>query len=268
MPDLSNQRAIVTGASSGIGAAMARQLAAWGCDVVMVARRKERLDALAEELRQAHDVDVEVVALDLTGAGAPAELLESTNLDERPVDILVNNAGMGYYEPLANTSDETALQMLQLNVQALTALTHRFVRTARERARRSYVLNVSSMLGFAPCTNYAIYAATKAYIRSFSEAVAAELRGTPVTVTCLCPGGTESEFHDQAGQDKSTLFRWLSMSAERCARIGLKAMLRRRRHIVSGYLNKAYGFMTRLLPRRLSAWFMGVILGRSTASSK
>lgn len=261
MRNLKDHLAVVTGASSGIGAAMARQLAAWGCDVLLVARRKDRLEQLCAEIQESYKVKAESMALDLSLPGSALALFEETSSRKRPVDILINNAGFGVYEEFTRIPWERHASLLQLNVLTLVELTHLFVKQMLEGGRPGYVLNVSSIGAYQPVPYFAVYAASKSFVRDFTEALAFELRKTPVTVCSLCPGGTVTEFSDVAGQSLGTLARATSMSAERCARIGLKALLRGRRNIVSGVSNKITCWTTRLLPRRLvtraSLWVLG-----------
>jgi short-subunit dehydrogenase len=196
--DLTGKTALVTGASSGIGEAIARQLAARGADVILVARRRDKLEALAGAIRAGHRVRADVVAMDLGEAGSAERLFEATEGAGRAVDVLVNNAGFGVHDRFADIAWERTASQLQLNIVSLTELTHRFVRAMLER-RRGWILNVASVGAYMPVPSYATYAAGKAYVRNFTEALAFELRGTPVHVCCLNPGATATELMDVAG---------------------------------------------------------------------
>jgi short-subunit dehydrogenase len=251
--------ALVTGASSGIGEAMARQLAERGADVILTARRGDRLEAVAATLRAAHGVRVDVLPLDLGAPGAAEELFARTEGQGRHVDVLVNNAGFGVHERFTDIAwDRTAAQ-LQLNVVALTELTHRFSR-AMLGSGRGWILNVASVGAYMPVPSYATYAAGKAYVRNFTEALAFELRGTPVHVCCLNPGATATEFMNVAGHQVPRGGSIALMSAERCARIGLRALFAGRRNVVAGWSNVFATLVFRLLPRfaitRVAAIFM------------
>ena len=251
--------ALVTGASSGIGEAMARQLAEGGADVILTARRGDRLDTLAAALREAHGVRVDVVALDLGTPSAAEELFARTEGEGRHVDVLVNNAGFGVHERFTDIAwDRTAAQ-LQLNIVSLTELTHRFSRAMLGRGR-GWILNVASLGAYMPVPSYATYAAGKAYVRNFTEALSYELRGTPVHVCCLNPGATATEFMDIAGHEVPRGGSFALMSPERCARIGLRALFAGRRNVVAGWSNAFATLLFRLLPRfavtRLAALFM------------
>jgi short-subunit dehydrogenase len=261
MPNLADHRALVTGASSGIGAAMARILASWGADLVLVARRRDRLESLARQLEQDHGVRARAAAVDLADPHAPRQLAEDTRARGERIDILVNNAGHGYYRPFSTSSWEENRDLFQVDVTALVELTHRFVADMRGRDRRGYVLNVSSLASFAPVPYFAAYAGAKAFVRTFSETLAFELRGTNVSVTCLAPGGTVTEFSDAAGQTIGRMAQAGMMSAERCARAGLRGMLRKKTLVVPGGLNRMMAVMMRLAPgaavAQSSAWILG-----------
>lgn len=262
MPNLRNHRAVITGASSGIGADMARLLAGWGCDVLVAARRRDRLDALAARLRADHGVDAISIAVDLATAGGRAELAEAACA--RGFDIWINNAGFGDYQPFVATEWARHAQMLELNVVALAELSHRAVAHLLSRGRRGYLLNVGSVVAYVPIPNFANYCGTKAYVRAFSNALAAELAGTPVTVTCLMPGATATEFAEVAGHRLSAAQRRFMMPSEQVARIGLRAMLRGRRNVVTGAPNKLTALGARLLPTRALSWAAARALGRPT----
>jgi hypothetical protein len=260
-PDLSGSTALVTGASSGIGAAIARQLAAWKCDLVLTARREDRLDALAGELRAARRVDCTVLALDLAGPGGAARLHERVREGGRRVDILINNAGFAIYRRFADTSWQRHAELLQLNVLSLVELTYLFLPDLASRPR-AHVLNVSSPVGpWIDVPAMATYGASKAAVLGFSRALAAELGRSNVRVTCLCPGGTTTEFSEVAGQTLGGLARAGMMSAQRCAAIGLRGMLRGRRVVVPGATNKLIRLLSGFVPRRWmgasAMWMMG-----------
>ena len=248
MKKLSGLTALVTGASSGIGESSAQQLAARGADLILTARRRDRLDALADRLREAHGVHVEVIDMDLGEPDAAEQLFQKTEGAGRRVDVLVNNAGFGIHESFTDIAWERTQSQLQLNILSLTQLTHRFVRAMLARDR-GWVLNVASIGAYMPVPSYAAYAASKAYVRNFSEALAHELRRTSVRVTCLCPGATATEFMAVAGHDVPAGLRFALMSPDRCARIGLRALFAGRRNVVAGWSNGIAMWFMRFLPR-------------------
>jgi len=242
--------ALVTGASSGIGAELARIHAEHGGNLIVVARRRERLEALKTELEAAHGITVHVLPRDLTPSEAPQQIYDEVRSLGVPVDYLVNNAGFGYRGFFHKQDWATNEAMIKLNILALAALTRLFVpdMVARHSGR---ILNVGSMAGFLPGPLNAVYYASKAFVVSFSEAIADELRHTGVTVTALCPGPTESEFNRVAQMSDVNLTRTIA-STRQVAEAGYEAMLRGKTVLVPGLANKVtIHALLRLSPRRL-----------------
>jgi uncharacterized protein len=242
--------ALVTGASSGIGERLARLLAADGCDLIVVARRAGRLEELAARLRASHHVHVEVLAADLT---TPAGLQAAENRlsdASRPVELLVNNAGFGLSGSFADVPADGAEAQIRLNVIALVRLTHAVLPGMLERGHGG-ILNVSSVAGFLISPGGAVYAATKAFVISFSESMSAEVSGRGVHVTALCPGLTRTEFHDEGHEGKAAApsFAWLD--AGRVARAGLDAVAAGRPAAVPGAQYKIVTGLARVVPRRI-----------------
>ena len=235
---------LVTGASAGIGAAMARDLGARGARTLLVARRADALDAVASDVRSAGGT-ADVIAADLSGADGAAALVE--RLDE-PIDVLINNAGYGIQGPFLDADTPETVGQVELNVTALTALTHALLPDMVARGRGG-VLNVASVAAFTPAPRFAVYAATKAFVRSLSEALHFEMRGTGVAVTCLCPGPVETQFADRAGMDDA--FFDGAMTAEAVAKAGLDGLARGRRVVVPGVLNVVQTTAAPLVPRSL-----------------
>jgi short-subunit dehydrogenase len=242
--------ALVTGASAGIGRELARVLAREGHDLVLVARREAQLEELAGDLRSAYGAQCTVVAADLARPEAGQVIVDALGADTA-IDVLVNNAGFGGVGGFTDRTRDEDLRMVAVNVVALTDLTKRFLpgMVARGRGR---ILNVASTAAFQPGPFMAVYYATKAYVLSLSQALAEETRGTGVTVTCLCPGVTESEFHAVAGTDAQPLTSGpLSMSAEAVAEAGYRAMMRGRMIEIPGVHNKLGAHSVRVAPRRV-----------------
>jgi hypothetical protein len=261
MPDLRDHRALVTGASSGIGQEMARVLASWGCSLTLTARREDRLHELAKEIVHGYGVEVRHVVCDLSKPGSARALFQDVEAAGERIDILINNAGMGRYQAFEQQSWDDLDSMIQLNVTSLVELTHLFLPQLRQSARRAYVLNVSSIGAFQPVPFFACYAASKAYVRDFSEALAYELASTNVTVSCLCPGGTRTEFFEHAGQPIGHVAELSMLGARAVARKGLRAMLRRRRTRVTGWMNVLSCFLVRFVPRRVAAASAVLVVG-------
>ena len=258
--DLKGRTALVTGASSGLGTAFARALAARGSNLIVTARRKENLDALAKELADKHGVTVDVVVLDLSEPGSPEKLWDATEGAGKNVDVLVNNAGGSVHAWFVDMPWERVARQMQLNVLSLTELTHRFAKAMLARAH-GHILNVSSIGAYTPTPSMATYSAGKAFVRDFTEALAFELAATPVRVCSLCPGGTITEFHLVAGQTLPKSVRATFMSAEDCAAVGLRALFGGRRNVVSGIFNKVSVFFMRFLPRRFLVWATARTMG-------
>lgn len=239
--------ALVTGASAGIGLELARILAREGHDLVLVARRESALKELAGELKDRHGADCTVIAADLADPDACDRIVQA--LGDTTIDVLVNNAGFGGVGPFVQRDHGADLGMVAVNVVALTDLTKRLLpgMVARGRGR---VLNVASTAAFQPGPFMAVYYATKAYVLSLSQALAEETRGTGVTVTCLCPGVTDTEFHGVAGTDAQPLTSGaLSMSATTVAEAGYRAMMRGKLVEIPGVHNKVGAQSIRLAPR-------------------
>jgi short-subunit dehydrogenase len=231
--------ALITGASSGIGREFARLFARDGYGLVLVARRGAVLEELAAELRRDHGVDATVMTADL-----------ATQRRERVIDVLVNNAGFGMQGAFAALPCERQLQMIHLNVTALTALTRLLLPAMLDRGTGG-VLNVGSTAGFQPGPFMAVYYATKADVVSFSEALADELSGSGLRVSCLAPGPTETAFAAEAGASESRLFQGETMSVDEVARIGYEGWKRGASLVIAGRRNRWRAFAVRLAPRAL-----------------
>ncbi|WP_019010320.1 SDR family NAD(P)-dependent oxidoreductase [Deinococcus aquatilis] len=251
-PSTQPATALITGASGGIGEAIARQLAARGAHLILVARSEGKMQALAQELSAKHGIQAQVIALDLTRPDAGEVLEREVSARQLTVDILVNNAGFGGFSEFWTQDAGEINRMVAVNIAALTDLTRRFLpaMVARGRGR---VLNVASTAAFMSGPLMAVYYASKAYVLSFSEAVNEELRGTGVSVTALCPGPVETGFQDAASLGESKLMsagvRMAMLSADEVARLGVNAMLRSQAVLVAGGLNRVQTLMPRLLPR-------------------
>jgi uncharacterized protein len=245
---LHGRHALVTGASSGLGTDFARELARRGSRLTLVARRKDLLDALAEELTGASGVEVATVALDLTAAAAPEALAEQAG----QVDVLVNNAGYGLYGEFWTIPWERERNMLQLDVVVPVHLTKLFLPGMLERDY-GFVLNLASIGAYQASPLYASYSAAKSFVLNFTEALNYELRNTRVRATALSPGITATGFLQVAGQRATRYQRRAMMQSPQVARIGVEAMLKGRPSVVPGRINAATVFSNRLLPRRLSA---------------
>jgi short-subunit dehydrogenase len=246
--------ALITGASAGIGYELAKLFAADRFNLVLVARNEGRLRDFAEELRNAHGIEVIIVAKDLSSSTAPEEIFDA--LGSTPVSVLVNNAGFGSQGAFREEKFQLSLDMMRVNMDAVVQLTHLFLQPMLKR-ERGRILNVASTAAFQPGPFTSIYYATKAFVFSFSVALAEELTGTGITVTTLCPGFTRTEFHERAGFQRSS--RWLRMmSAQDVARIGYQGLMKGKRIVIPGTMNK----VTAAISRRLSPIFTARIVRR------
>jgi uncharacterized protein len=251
-----NATALVTGASSGIGQCLAREFAANGYALVLVARRAAVLEQLATQLRDASGVAVRVITADLAKAGAASEIYERCMREGIAVDVLVNNAGVGLQGAFAELPTERQLELVQINVTALTELTRLFL-PAMLKKNSGGVLNVGSTAGFQPGAFMAVYYATKAYVVSFTEALAEEVSESRLRVSCLAPGPTATGFAEGAQMTHSRLFNLgTTMSAGDVARIGYAGWNSGRVLIVPGVTNKVGTALLRVTPRR---WVRSIV---------
>ena len=259
MADTSRGHALITGASAGIGAAFARELAARGANLVLTARRRDRLDALADELRAAHGIDVRVLTCDLADPSAPAVLQQQIEAAGLVIDVLVNNAGYGVTGYFVSQPWPVQSAFLQVLVTAPTELCHRFLPGMRER-RHGRIINVSSLAGHVPGpSGQTLYAGAKAYLIKLSQALTLEYAHEGVHVCALCPGFTRSEFHDVTGSRAlmSKLPAWMWMDATTVAREGLDAVERGEAVYINGRINRLIKTVFKLLPDRLALRMIG-----------
>jgi short-subunit dehydrogenase len=241
---------LITGASSGIGQELARQFAGDGAKLVLCARGEARLRELAGELAAGYGVEAEVMPADLSRPASPDEIVEMLAQRHIDVDVLVNNAGFGAHGTVAAIGVQRQLEMIEVNVAALTRLTALLLPGMLER-HHGAILNVASTAAFQPGPHQAVYCATKAYVLSFTEALAEEVRGSGVRVTCLAPGATDTGFAAQANMVGTRLFRRGVMDASRVARAGHDGLRRGKTLVIPGLRNRALAFSVRLSPRGL-----------------
>ena len=241
---------LITGASSGIGLDLARIFAAKKFDLLLTARTEAKLRELARELERQHKIEAHVIVSDLALPDGPHRIFSEIVRLGLPIDNLVNNAGFGAYGEFKDIRLQEELDMIQVNVASLTHLTNLALpqMVKRERGR---IMNVASTAAFQPGPLMAVYYATKAYVLSFSEALANEVRPYGVTVTCLCPGATSTGFAARADMEKSRLFKMPKMTSRAVAMAGYKGMMRGRTLVVPGLLNKVMAQSVRVSPRKM-----------------
>jgi len=241
---------LITGASSGFGEEFARQYAKQGHALVLVARRLDRLQVLAKEIREQQRIEVVVEQVDLSEVAAIVQLHQRLRERDIAIDILINNAGHGLQGPFIDTKLDAALAMVQLDVASLTAVTHIFAQDMRKR-RRGKILLVASMLAYQGVENFAVYSAAKAYVLRLGEALHRELKRDGITVTALCPGMSDTGFAKAAQQKITPMLKLLMMKPAPVVRAGIRALQAGRRSVVPGLANKFMVIFTWATPRWL-----------------
>jgi uncharacterized protein len=245
------QTALITGASGGIGYELAKLFARDRYNLVLVARSADRLNQVASELQGRFGVAVKTVALDLAAAPAPQFLFDQLQREQVAVDVLVNNAGFGGFGEFAQMPEQEILGQIHLNITALTHLTRLFLPPMLSR-RSGRIMNIASTAAFQPGPLMAVYYATKAYVLSFSEALANEVAGSGVVVNCFCPGATDTGFAKRAGTENSRLFKKIgAMNVEAVARDGYRGLMAGRTVVISGAQNWLVAESVRFAPRKM-----------------
>lgn len=251
--DSTPETVLITGASAGIGLELARIFAQHKSNLILVARREDTLKSLAGELSSKHKVDCRVLAADLADPTAPTTIFEYASKEGMNVDVVVNNAGFGANGKFAELPAQTQLNILQVNITALVHLSRLFLPSMIER-RKGGILNVASTAAFVPGPLMAVYYSSKAFVLSFSEALANELAGTGVHVSCLCPGATATEFQSVANMKNAQLFEGpLVMDAATVARMGYDGLRRNQAVVICGLANQMLVAASRVIPRDVSA---------------
>lgn len=259
MTDLTGRTALVTGAAGGMGADYARELAARGASLILVDCRAETLFQLAEDLRGKYGVLIKAIPADLSDEGACLSLYDEARKLGWTIDFLINNAGLGVFGSFTGSEWPRVKQLLDVNIGALTRLTHLFLPQMVER-RSGRVLLVASIAAFQPTPGYAVYAAAKAYVLSFGSAIHRELRATGVTCTTICPGITDTPFFDAARQKKVLFHRLTEMKSETVVHQAIEAMLAGKATVVPGPVNVTIALITRFTPRGLLTLVAGRLM--------
>ena len=254
---------LITGASSGFGEEFARQYAAQGHSLVLVARRLDRLQTLAEALRQQFRIEVVVEQVDLSDIAAVIQVHQRLSARGIEIDILINNAGHGLQGPFADAPLDAVLSMVQLDVASLTAVTHVFAQGMRTR-KRGKILLVASLLAYQGVENFAVYSAAKAYVLRLAEALHRELKRDGITVTALCPGMSDTGFATAAQQKITPALKLLMMQPAPVVRAGIRALQAGRISVVPGWANKATAMFTKATPRWLHQAVFSRIMGAAT----
>jgi short-subunit dehydrogenase len=243
--------ALITGASLGIGLEFARVFAAQKINLVLVARSEDKLNELADELRKAHGVTVKVIAADLSNMDEVQKVYDTCVADKIEIEYLINNAGFGDFKNFSDSNWSTIEGMMDLNIKSLTKLCHLFIPAMKKRGSGK-ILNLASTAAFQPGPGMAVYFASKSYVLFLSEALHKELEGTGVSVTCLCPGPTESGFVKAASMEESNLFKGKKIATSKeVAEFGYKAMMKNKMTVIHGFLNRIMASSVGLVPRKL-----------------
>mgnify|MGYP005994329213 CR=1 FL=1 len=243
--------ALITGASSGIGLELSKILASEGYNLVIVARRKDKLDNLKSELEHTYPIQVEVLAKDLSEENSAQTVFDFTQNKGIQIEILINNAGFGDYGFFSETEWQKEAQMLQLNIVTLTQLCKLFSQDMRKN-KSGKILNVASTAAFQPGPMMSVYFASKAYVLHFSEALANELKSANIGVTALCPGLTESEFVQEAGMGKSQLSKGKMATTKQVADYAIQAMMNKKPVAIHGFKNRMMVLLLRFTPRSVA----------------
>ncbi len=258
--NLKDKWALVTGASSGLGVDFARELAALGCNLILVARRKDRLEQVQAELCDRFKVSAKIMPVDLSSREGSQQLYDQVKAAGIDIEVLVNNAGFGIFGKFHEIDWQREQEVLQINIMTLTHLTRLFV-ADMVKQNSGYVLNVSSNGAFQATPFYAVYAASKSFVLNFSEALNYELKGTNVSCTALCPGTVITEFHQVAGGSADTFYaRSTKMESTEVVHIGINAMLKGKPSVVPGWKIAVMAWMSQRAPRSwvtaLTGWMM------------
>jgi len=247
---MAKETVLITGASSGLGMELAKLFAADGSDLVLVARREERLIELADELKSEHGIEVHVLPKDLSKKTAPKEIFNHLNKEKIEIDVVVNNAGFGNKGHIADLDTDLQLDMIQVNLVALTHLTRLFITGIIERGYGG-ILNVGSLAGFQPGPNLAVYYATKAYVLSFTEALAEEISNPNIKISCLAPGPVKTEFGEKSDLEDSLLFKMSLMEMAPVVKAGYEGFRKGQTIIIPGLKQQIVPFLNRFTPRLL-----------------
>ena len=261
----SKQRALVTGASSGFGAEIARLLAERGIDLVITARRTDRLETLAAELRNQHGVDVKVLSADLLQAGAAQCLFDEARALCGRIDILVNNAGFGWFGPFLEQTLAQIDAMIAVDIAALTMLTRLFAETMKKQGG-GYILQVASYAALAPIPRYAVYSGAKAHVIAFTQALAHELRKSNVRFSVVAPGFMETEFHDVSNHKKTLLMKLTTVPVRWTAKRAVAGMFKGKFLITPGVVYRVNNWLRLFTPRRMQTAMAGAIAGKERES--
>lgn len=251
---MQKQTVLITGASTGIGNELAKLFAHDKYSLVLVARNEQKLQEVADELKESYNTSSLIITKDLSVPLAAQEIFHELKQKEISIDVLVNNAGVGVYGNFSETDLEKEIKMIDLNISSLIKMTKLFL-PQMEIKRHGKILNVASLAGFMPGPGMSVYYASKAFVLSFSESLSEELKDSGITVTALCPGPTKTQFEKNA--DFTFSHAMHLMDAQKVARIGYRALMRGRAVVIPGLRNNLFPFLIRFSPRKLVRYIVG-----------
>ncbi len=260
------KRILITGASSGIGEEYAKQYASKNCDLILVARREDRLIKLKNTL-QKNGVSVQVIAGDLAKLGEVKRIFCEAEL-LGPIHGVINNAGVGHYGPFFEYTAHEQLQMIDLNVRALVELSHYAVKHMKAHGQDSFIINVSSIAAFQAVANFAVYSASKSFVRAFSETLYLELKESNIMVSCVSPGGTYTEFLEHAGQELTPSAEKMMMSSSDVVSLSIVGLEQKKAQVIPGKMNKMVAFLPRLLPYQSALSIFSMVMENSVKRKK
>jgi hypothetical protein len=246
-----DQWCVVTGASSGIGKSFAKLLASQGANLILVARRKDRLEELQSELQKVSGIKVDIFAADISDLSQCDALMEFSQMGGRKIQMLINNAGRGVFAPFLSGNVNEYLEMLNLNVMTLTKLTYLFAAHMKSHGLPSHVANIASIASYISIPRFSVYSGSKKYVRDFTDTLNYEFKNTNVHFTCIHPGGTWTEFMDVSGQKIKKSGNAFMMTSDQVAMIGLKGMIAKKHTVITGWLNRLLCFLPNFLPTPL-----------------
>lgn len=258
--DAHRQRALVTGASSGFGVELAKVLAGRGVDLVIAARRRDRLDSLAAQLRQEHKIDVVVMPVDLSASDGPRQLFDAIQTAGLQIDILINNAGLGYFGQFLTQTFEQIQEMIAVDVAAVTTLTRLFAEPMKQRGA-GYILLVSSFAALAPIPRYSVYSGAKAFLIAMAQGLQHEWRKNGVRISVVAPGFMSTEFHTVAHHERTALMKITNLPIRYTARKAIAGMFRGKLLITPGLYYQIVGMFLRITPRRITSALSAMTVG-------
>jgi len=253
MTELKNAWALITGASSGIGKDYAIELAKLGMNVIVVARRADKLNEVKEQIENKYKTEVVIISSDLSQRDSAKEVFEKAT-ENRHIQVLINNAGIGFYGPLEDHDLDQYQQTIDLNISSVTSMTYLFLKHMKSHGLKSYITNIASIAAYQGIPFFGVYCGSKKYVRDFTEALSYEYRNSNIHLCCVCPGGTYTEFTKHSGQELKKAGHASMMSAEKVVQIGLSAMFKKRVTVITGFINFIACQIGRILPGWVALW--------------